>query len=191
LEESGENNALSAETSKNDGANEQVRQERQELRRALAELQKRIENKACEAKALEISYNEARRQVGDYFALKKKLKHLEFSLATEALTLRHERGVMKEIKKTEAELEKTRGVEELRRELVRAQRKAAELEEERKRIEKQIEDLRGAAKKRREEERKRAEEERMSRFVQSAIAGAESNQGMVSLGSLCVIKKKG
>lgn len=188
--ESGEINALSAETSKNDGANEQVRQERQELRLALAELHKRIENKSCESKALEISYNEARKHAGDYFALKKKLKYLEFSLATEALTLRHERGIMKEIKKTEGELEKTRAVEELRRDFVRAQRKAAELEEERKRIEKQIEELRGAVKKRREEERKRAEEERMSRFVQSAIAGAESNQGMVSLGSLCVIKKK-
>lgn len=173
----------------------------------LKKLESQANYKACEAKALQtILKGKIRPNVR---ALRRKLNILEFKIETESTSLQIERQLMKEIKKTEKEIEDTMTEERQFRKLAYLESDVKELEAEMKKVEQELQEtineLSEFERQAREEHRQKIKEERIKKSIEFHEKKRKETQEKikqenepymskleptVSLEDICVIRKK-
>ncbi len=203
------NEAITAEKTPEelDSRLNKLKEERFSLLNQIKKIENRFEYKSYELKAVRdiIASKKDEPSLPPARFLKKELDELEFRIATEALTLKHERDMMKKIKAAEEKLKKAIEKE-------RVHRKAGYVEEDLKKIEdeysrvksriREIEHEMDALKDAMWEHKKKEKlkgavvrkkqkllEDKAKRLEEYARQQTEDNR--VSLGEICVIKKKG
>lgn len=111
--------------------------------------------------------------------LRRELEKLEFRIATEALNLKQEREFVKEIRHLESNLKKAEEREKIERKLHFIEEDSKKITEEMEALKKELE-MAGEVRKKPVKSEVRVEH----------LPSVKSNDGKVSLGDICVIKKK-
>lgn len=152
---------------------------RKELLDELKDIKDKITNYQYDYKASEEAMDLARKELGDLDirAIRGKMKRLEFKIQTEAVSLKHERALMKEIEKIKKDYKKTEGVARLER---RLRKTNGEIRKANSRI-REIKTELDALKKVREEVRSKEKVEKNKEKVEAPT---------VSLGEIVEIKRK-
>jgi len=158
---------------------EEYLERRKTLLDELKKLKEKIVNDRYDLKATEEAMELAKKEVGDLNIqeIRRKMRRLEFKIQTEAISLKHERALMKEIEKIKNDFRRTERVARLDRRMKRLKEEINKANDRIEKIKLELDEL----KRIREETRNK---EKIERSKEKIIAPT------VSLGEIVEIKRK-